>query len=190
MILDLKDLFSPEELSTLKHLIQAIPDSSFSVHEDLGRLQTNDILLPKEISDKLIDTISAVLGKPVSMVTPVWVEYSNKYGRPNLPPHFDRDSNEFIINYQLASSLNTVWPVGVDCQTYPLTDNSAVAFNPNTHVHWRTHKDLEDGEYIQMIFFRFFDPTNKADYSYLPSHSDDPLFTEIRAFRDNLTLNV
>jgi hypothetical protein len=189
VILDFKDLFSPEELSTLEQLIQIVPESSFQIHESLGRLQTNDILLPSNISDKLTALISAALGKQVKMVTPVWVEYSNKYGSPNLPPHFDRDSNEFIINYQLASSPNTVWPLGVDCQTYSLTDNSAVGFNPNTHVHWRTHKTLAPGEYIQMIFFRFYDPANLADYSYLPSHSDDPIFTEVRSFRDSLPNN-
>ncbi len=186
MILEFKDLFSQEELSTLNQLIQIIPDHKFQVHESLGRLQTNDVLLPKNLSSKLTTSISTVLGKQVKMVTPVWVEYSNKYGSPNLPPHFDRDSNEFIINYQLASSPNTVWPVGVNCQTYPLTDNSAVGFNPNTNVHWRPHKTLAPGEYVQMIFFRFYDPVNLADYSYLPNHSDDPIFTEVSAFRDSL----
>jgi hypothetical protein len=189
MILEFKDLFSKEDLSTLNHLIQIIPESRFQVHESLGRLQTNDILLPKDFSDRLIDPISTALGKELKMVTPVWVEYSNKYGSPNLPPHFDRDSNEFIINYQLASSPGTVWPLGVDCQTYSLTDNSAVGFNPNTHVHWRTHKTLAPGEYIQMVFFRLYDPINLADYSYLPDHSEDPIFTEVRSFRDSLPTN-
>jgi hypothetical protein len=186
MIVELKNLFSKQELSTLKQMIAALPESSFSENKDLGRLITNDIKLPEDIYNKLINTISGVLGKDVVMANPVWVEYSNKYGDPRLPTHFDGDSNEFIIDFQLSSSPNTVWPLGVNSQTYVLEDNSAIAFNPNTNIHWRPNKSFKDGDAIQMLFFRFSDPANPVDYSYLPNHPDDEVFKEVNVFKKTL----
>lgn len=189
MILELDNLFTEEELSAIKEIISSLPESSFIDQSGLGRRVTNEWRLPQSIHDKLIDLVSSTLGKKVMMPNPVWSEYSSKYGEPNLPPHFDGDFNDFIINFQLESSPDTVWPAGVNLELYTLQDNSAVAFNPNTNAHWRPVRAFKKDEYIQMIFIRFFDPVNTADYSHLPSHQDDPIFAEVKAFRDNLALS-
>lgn len=190
VILELDNLLTEEELLAVKQIITSLPASSFIDQPGLGRTVTNEWRLPQSIHDRLIDLVSSTLGKKVMMPNPVWSEYSATYGQPNLPPHFDGDFNDFIINFQLESSPNTVWPAGVNLELYTLKDNSAVAFNPNTNAHWRPHRTFKDGEYIQMIFIRFFDPVDTADYSHLPSHPNDPIFAEVFAFRESLRSNV
>jgi hypothetical protein len=92
-----------------------------------------------------------------------------------------------IINYQLES--NTSWELGLDLQTYTLEDNSALVFNANTNVHWRTHKDFKEGEYVKMLFIRFYNSEVRSDYSYVPMNQTDKAFIEARALRDSLKSN-
>jgi len=37
-----------------------------------------------------------------------------------------------------------------------------------------------------MMFFRFFNPESPSDYSHLPNHPDDPVFAEVKAFKESL----
>ena len=120
--------------------------------------------------------------KDLSLKNMTSVEYSSDYGEPNLPPHFDRDDTEVIINLQILS--NTTWGVGVDEEVFYIEDNTAVIFNPNTHIHWRPIKKFGPGEFVQMIFFRFGD--DKLDNSRLPNHPDDEIFAKIHEIRNNL----
>lgn len=110
------------------------------------------------------------------------VEYNNKYGIPNLPPHCDEDFNDFIINFQLSS--NIVWPIGLDLDLYKLDDNSAIIFNGNKNVHWRPHKNFNDGDFVRMIFFRF-SKSNKTN-SHMNVAPDPTYLKKVEQFRNNL----
>lgn len=112
------------------------------------------------------------------------VEYNSKYGEPNLPPHWDSDQTDIIVNYQLQS--NTTWGVGVDEQVFPLVDNTAIVFNPNESIHWRPIKKFEPGEYVRMVFFRFWNKSNPTDNSHLDFNQDNPVFDKIRDIRNSL----
>jgi hypothetical protein len=167
----------------------------------LGRIQLNinnmDELFPfknneqkqqEHIVKRLSGIASSFAGKLVQLSSTTYVEYSAKYGKPDLPPHFDGDYNDVIINYQFES--NTEWDVGVAFDLYKLEDNSALVFNPNESAHWRPHKTFKENEFVKMIFFRFTDPDKMTDYSHLRKYWPmDDFFVDLRKFRDSLEIN-
>ena len=176
------NIFSEEEIDHIKDIISRV---EHTVHKDLGRVDGLDLgkhLWPKTL-DKLNAIAKDVSGLPLKMTHAMTVEYSNLYGKPNLPPHFDGDTNDLIINIQLQA--NTVWDMGLNLNVYTLDDNSALIFNANKEIHWRTHKEFKDGEYVNMMFVRYGNLENKSDYSHLNLVQNDSIFTDIRAFRDS-----
>ena len=182
-ILKIENIFTQEELSVLNEIIIK---QNFDVDNNLGRNIIQDIKrdLPIDIIDKFYKISEKFTSKPLSIDHVMCVEYNKKYGEPNLNPHFDRDTNSLIINFQL--SANTDWGLGLNEEVYQLKDNSAVLFNGNTEIHWRPHKEFKSGEYVKMIFVRFCNPSNLPDYSHLPDHPSDIFFKKVNAVRENL----
>lgn len=193
-----KDVFSLDEINVINKIIDHVhipvgPDGKYinmevnggtGICERLGRLQIGNIAydLPQDIVDKLTELANGVSDVPLIMSHAMYVEYSGKHGTPNLPPHFDRDTNNLIINLQLSS--NTRWDLGINVETFTLEDNSALIFNGNTNIHWRVHKQFKEDEYVKMLFIRFHDPKNRPDYSYLSNDQDYEAFKgaiELRA---------
>jgi len=155
-----------------------------SISKNLGRIQSSDLMkdIHTGICENLVDIANEYLGFNAYLSGITYVEYNKLYGTPNLPPHFDGDTTDLIINCQLFS--NTSWPVGLGTETYDLEDNSALLFNPNTNIHWRPHKVFKDGEYVKMIFVRFCRVEGKSDYSNLRYSQDHEVFKEVVAIRD------
>jgi len=195
----INNIFSEEELKSIYEIIYnthipILKDGSYipaadnfgtGVDSTLGRLQIGNLQgLSKQIKDKLADIAHSLSDTALSMDHALYVEYSSKYGAPNLPPHFDYDTNDMIINFQLEA--NTSWDLGLGLETYSLENNSALIFNGNEHIHWRVHKKFNDGEYVRMIFFRFYNSEKRSDYSHLNYLQDDDVFKEVRDFRDSL----
>lgn len=180
----INNLFSEEELESLFKLLDSM--TGLNIHPELGRIQLGFSAqeIPKAVIDKVAETVNSVSDKPLIMDHVIYVEYSNKYGESNLPPHVDGDKNNIVVDYQLTS--NVAWDLGINTETYPLEDNSALIFNANTNVHWRPYKIFQDGEYVRMLFFRFYDPLNRPDYSYLPHHSSHDMFKPAHKVRDSL----
>lgn len=82
--------------------------------------------------------------------------YDNKYGFPQLVPHYDRPSNVcFLLDYQVDS--NTKWDLVVDGVPYSMSDNDMITMNVTSQIHWRDPKVFLDGEYLKVIFFSFID---------------------------------
>lgn len=182
-IIKVSNVFSPEELKFIKAAVRAnnfIPDNNLG-RKDMGRVGE---LLSNETLEKLYAISRQVTDMPLSISHVMAVEYSAEFGQPNLPPHFDGDTNDLIINMQLES--NTSWNIGLNTEVYSLEDNEALVFNGNTEVHWRPHKEFKEGEYVLMLFTRFCKPDNRSDYSYLPMNQTDPIFDEARKVRDSL----
>jgi hypothetical protein len=161
-------------------------NNGVGIDNDLGRLQFKNLSnLPQNILDKVNTLAKQVSDKPLSMSSIVSVEYSGKYGTPNLPVHYDHDSSDLIVNFQLSS--NTSWGLGIDLNLYSLEDNSAIIFNPNEYTHWRPKKIFTNEEYIKMIFFRFINLDNPSDYSHLDYTIGHEIFSKIEAYRDSLS---
>ena len=175
------DVFTDKELELLESSLNGqIEDGG----DHLGRVQ---LLMdtPTEIIEKLSLLIKEIAGESyVDMHGGICVEYSKEYGTPELPPHFDGDTTDLIVDFQLSS--NTSWPLGVNLSLYNLEDNSAVVFNPNTNIHWRPIKEFKDGEFVRLMFFRCRLSDKVVDYSDRRLSQDHPIFDEVRAFRDSL----
>jgi hypothetical protein len=159
---------------------------SLEVDKVLGRTQVYFNLkdIPNQIIEKMTQTVNSLSDQPLVIDHITYVEYSSEYGESNLPPHFDGDRNNLVVDYQLKSNIS--WDLGINTELYPLEDNSALIFNANTNIHWRPYKRFQDGEYIRMIFFRFYDPVNRPDYSYLPKYLDHEVFRDANMVRDSL----
>jgi hypothetical protein len=184
-----KNIFSTEDLNFIKNAIDKNEQNNVNIVDPiLGRkfLGILKDFSTKEITRKLYKVVEQATDLPLSMANAYCFEYSGKYGKPNLPPHFDCDGNDLIINMQIES--NTQWDLGLNLELYTLEDNSALVFNPNTEIHWRVHKEFNEGEYVRMLFVRFCNLTTKSDYSHLPNSPDHSVFKEVKEFRDSLAL--
>lgn len=183
------NLFTDSEVQELHTAIADVPEESVYEYNNLGRLHNEEVILPRSLQDKLTDLVNDHLQLSASnrlslKVNPISVEYRAEYGNPHLPPHFDRDDTDYILDYQLDS--NTQWPLGVDRNVYPLENNSAVGFNPNGNIHWRPLKTFQPGEYVRMIFFRFHNHDNPSNYKHLPEDIGEQEFVELNDYRASL----
>jgi hypothetical protein len=176
------NIFLEEELTILQNLF----DNTTSIEIDpvLGRKIVYIKDIPEPLLLKVTNIANSISNEPLSFTHVLSVEYNREFGEPNLPVHFDGDDQDLILNFQLSSNIS--WDLGVNCEVYPLKNNSAVIFNPNLNSHWRPKKDFKDGDYVTMIFFRFEKTNNKTDYSHLTLSQDDPIFKEANDFRNSL----
>jgi hypothetical protein len=198
----INDIFSKSELEILHSLTNSIvipikEDGSYvydtensnslcTISKSLGRVQATGFAKGFEhiFYEKILEIIKPFTTKDVTLSNVTYVEYNSKYGTPVLPPHFDGDSSDIIVNFQLSS--NTVWALGVDLALYELEDNSAMIFNPNKNIHWRPSKEFKDKEYVKLIFFRFQSIDGVIDNSHLRYSLDHEIYKEVNDFRDSL----
>jgi hypothetical protein len=180
-IVNVDNLFSDKEMAYLHNMINSIPKLDDS---NLGRVQNSFGLTDNGINAKITDLANSLSEKKLRFNSVSYAYYSNLYGEPNLPPHFDSDSTDLIIDYQLEANIS--WDLGINTELYPLEDNSAIVFNPNTNIHWRPHIRFEDGDYVKMLFFRFAGLESVSDYSHTDYSLDHSVFNAAREFRDSL----
>lgn len=208
-ITKITNIFSDDDLSDLNNIInnkyiptlengEYIPfdfEIDAGIDKNLGRLQFNlsehfknpHTSMNERLNDIAKEAFYANCELPWKINNVLYANYSGKYGVPNLPPHFDGEVSDLIINYQLES--NTSWDIGIGTDLYKLDNNSAVVFNANEHIHWRPHKEFTSDEYVKMIFFRFC-TTPPTDYSHKTYSQDHSLFNEVRQFRDSLRPSI
>lgn len=184
-IIKIENLFTQEELDVINEMI---PTYKTSLDERLGRVRIGDInqCFSGDTMFRLEKIAKELTGLPLSIDHAMYVEYNNKYGEPNLPPHFDGDRCDLIINFQLDA--NTLWGIGLNTTVYNLENNSAVIFNGNTEIHWRPHKKFKEGEYVKMIFIRFSNSEKLSDYTHLAKINTpvNDIFKEASNMRDLL----
>lgn len=183
-ILKVSNILAPDELELIKTEIEK---NEIEADETLGRKYMGPIhhVFTPELEDKMYAIARQATDLPLTLKHAMVVEYSSEFGTPNLPPHFDGDINDLIINMQLEA--NTSWDIGLNTETYTVEDNSAVVFNGNAEAHWRPYKKFEEGEYVRMMFVRFYNEENPSDYSHLSQHwPSHDIFKEVREFRDSL----
>lgn len=168
----INNVFSDQELNLLAISIQNAPKyHDLEYGRELGKTLSNIGIVQNKVSS----IANAMFETELVLSSIMSCTYSNKFGTPNLPPHFDNAEHGHIINFQLDS--NTSWEIGLNLDLYPMEDNSALLFNANVLAHWRPHKKFNDNEYVTMIFFRFME-TNKNSSSMvhanpIPFHRPD-----------------
>ena len=177
----LTNIFSEQEIKDLLFL----QEDNTRVDNKLGRVISGNslqIYLIKKI-EKIVNEFSNI-----NLISSgaTYIEYNNKYGDPNLPPHFDGDITDAILNFQLSS--NTEWSIGLDTEIYNLEDNSGLLFHPNKNIHWRPIKKFKDGQYVKMLLFRFINSDKKTDYSHLIFDAKNKIFDEANKVRNSLNI--
>ena len=179
----INNVLSQSEIEEIQEALDLCPN--IEEQSLYGRYMFHDVIWKEEPTFKstILHKVQEVTGKPYSYSGAACAEYTNKAGEPNLPPHFDGDSTDLILTYQIAS--NKQWGVGVDLNVYTIEDNDAVMFHPNENMHWRPHATFEDGEFVRVMFIRFALP-QRSDYSDKALDIYDPAFDEARAYRDSL----
>ena len=185
-IYKIKDLFSKEEVDYLIKKSEEKILTNGEVDENYGRVCIHGMDIPNSSIEKLNKIVSEMSNADLEGNLSLGVEYNLKYGNPNLPPHFDGDQTDVILNYQLDS--NTSWSCGVNTEVFDMENNSALIFSPNANVHWRPHKEFKEGEFVRMIFFRFINTKRKSDYSHLRLSLNDPVFDDMNELREKLRL--
>jgi hypothetical protein len=183
-ITQVNNIFSQEDIDILN---DGLFKCTQEIHPQLGRIAYEGLsaylygLTDNTIGHAITKNIKNFTGVPLDITSITCVEYSNLYGKPNLPPHLDADKTDLIMVVQLES--NTDWDIGLNCQVYKMKDNYALIFNPNKEVHWRVHKEFKDGEYVRMLFVRFRNLNSTEDYAGLSINEMD--YPEVCKFRDN-----
>lgn len=155
-----RDIFSEDEIVQLKNYISECQSDEYPDEPQLGRSRTNMDLehFPENIIDKINSIGKKISGSNIGVGHVYTSTYSNKFGKPDLPPHLDPSNATFCIDYQLDS--NTIWDIAVEGVLYRLKDNNAVTIPTSTHAHWRKQKTFLDGEFVTMVFFHF----NELDF--------------------------
>lgn len=134
------------------------------VYSKIGRLDIEKLDVPNHILDKF-DNLPVYDGSEKSWMNRaevMYAEYSGKYGKSELRPHYDGGNSTYLIDYQIAS--NTSWGIGIEDTVYEIKDNQALALSPVTQLHWRPVKDFREDEYVAMLFFRFNEPGHTNEY--------------------------
>ena len=180
----IENIFGGEEI---KSLALTIKNSELKEHSTLGRIEKQIDPSKNQFLAKLTETVSQLFEKDLILGPITYVKYSSEYGEPNLPPHIDRDKVEVIVDYQYNS--NTQWDLALNKTIYKIEDNSALMFNPNKNIHWRPIKIFQTGEYVEMIFFRFFEIKDGeiiSDYTNIvPKEGEyNPEILEARNYRE------
>lgn len=178
------NVFSQSQLDLIESIIKSQPETNTLEEPIHGRFCISWFEFPDEITATVNELVHSVESPLLQLVpSPLFVEYSPKYGVPNLTPHMDGDDNDFIFDFQFKS--NTSWSIGLNQTVHEMTDNSAIAFNPNANVHWRPIKNFNDGEFVQMIFLRFahLDEFNRPTRKPIRRGREDPLYDEAKDFR-------
>lgn len=175
-----EDIFSDDEIKSIKNRIK---ENRLTQDIELGRAATAIYNMNPNIERKIEALARKIYKADLKFSSIVYVEYNNTFGQPKLNPHFDGDDHDLVFDYQLES--NTSWDLGLGTKVYPIKDNSAIIFNANQHIHWRPYKEFKDGQYVKMLFFRLYN-TNRTDYSHLNYMQDDPIFDEVKEFRESL----
>ena len=184
-IYKVNNLFNKEEVDYLLKKSEEKALSDGELNEEYGRLCIHGMDIPDASIEKLNKMVSEMFNADLEGNLSLGVEYNLKYGNPNLPPHFDGDYTEIIVNYQLLS--NTSWPCGVNTEVFDMEDNSALIFAPNANAHWRPHKKFEEGEFVRMIFFRFLLSDKLTEYSHMRYQIPDPIFDDVHKFRNSIS---
>jgi hypothetical protein len=184
----MKNVYKVDEF-LLPNEIKAINDAIFVSKQLMDDAIYGRIIIGIDLPDSIINAIKQkaerLLNKKLRKMSASYAEYRLEYGQPNLPPHFDGDNNDLIIDYQLNS--NTSWGLGVDDELFEMNDNTAIMFNPNEYPHWRPRKEFQEGEYMGVVFFRCPDYSGEeVDYSSKALSQQDSAFDKARAIRDSL----
>jgi hypothetical protein len=154
----INNFFNEKEIKDIGLAIESVLEKT-EIQNFLGRSRVDydsEIIenLPESIKEKM-KKIAEQFGTNHNLKYFTFVEYNNKYGRPNLGPHKDQNSFNLSVLYQMDSNIS--WDLYVEGVGYKLQDNAALLANVRDQDHWRPERDFKKDEYLKMLFFHFRD---------------------------------
>jgi hypothetical protein len=161
-----EDFLTQEEIDTIYKSLE----TSYKkyVMETFGQ-QVSDFRLPQSVIDKIINVCEDISGVKGLVLEAYQFSRYEKFVRPDgvvsnprLFPHYDTFAEpRFTFDYQIKS--NTSWPLVVEEKEMVLSDNQALTFSGTHQIHWRTNKQFQDGEFIDMIFCHLSNPNSEIN---------------------------
>lgn len=150
-----KDVLTQDQIADI---YKEVDSASTKYVMELFSQNITDFRLPPSVESRVIELASAQSGiNNLKIEEYQFARYRNtkedgKDLKPNLFPHIDMfPEPRLTFDYQIGG--NTTWPLVVLGNEFELTNNSALTFSGTHQPHWRVHKNFNDGEYIDMIFF-------------------------------------
>lgn len=136
----------------------------------------SDFDLPESVKEKIISYSEQISNEnnleiseyQFARYKKVIDEDSGEILLPNLIPHWDNSFLEPRLTFDYQISGNTTWPIVVEDKEFTLKNNSALTFSGTHQIHWRTPKEFNDDEYLDMIFFHL----RKIDSDLIPEEND------------------
>lgn len=150
----IENVLTPEEESLVREIIDGAEESN-KMHMDLYNQQIVNFRWPDSINQKIIDMVQEITGlDDLELYEYQYAKYQKIPGKvlPNLTPHYDDafDGQRFTFDFQIGG--NTTWPIVLEGKEFELKNNQALLFSGTHQIHWRTQKEFQDDEYIEMIF--------------------------------------
>jgi hypothetical protein len=159
-----KEVFSKDEIDQIYLAVKKSHGNNFvrvhCMHESYIELPNSIIHKVENIARDLSENKNLILTEYVhARYNNTTSDCGNFHFKPALFPHYDETFKEerFTLDYQLKA--NTEWKIVVEDKAMVLSDNDACTFSGTNQIHWRTPKDFEDDQYVEMLFFHFTDPT-------------------------------
>lgn len=162
--------FNDSQLDVIKNTIKS---SNQFYYQEIYNQRITNFMLPEDICNHIVSVVENAIGESDLELTEYqFARYTisdNDTNKPNLKPHFDDTfpSQRFTFDYQLDG--NTTWPLVVEDKEFELKNNQALMFSGTNQIHWRTHKDFEPGQYVDMVFCHL---SRKTPIKFDPNHID------------------
>jgi hypothetical protein len=161
-----KDVLSEDEITQIYTEI----DQAYSsyIMERYGQ-KISDFIMPASALEKIVKISEEVSGVSGLVLEAYQFSRYEKFTKPDgslsmprLIPHYDGfPEPRFTFDYQIRS--NTSWPLLVEGNELLLEDNQALTFSGTHQIHWRTEKEFQDGEFIDMIFCHLSLPSSQPN---------------------------
>lgn len=161
-----KDVLSEDEIAQIYTEI----DQAYSsyIMERYGQ-KISDFIMPASALEKIVkisEEVSGVSGLVLEAYQfsryEKFIKPDGSLSMPRLIPHYDGfPEPRFTFDYQIRS--NTSWPLLVEGNELLLEDNQALTFSGTHQIHWRTEKEFQEGEFIDMIFCHLFLPSSQPN---------------------------
>jgi hypothetical protein len=121
-----------------------------------------DLKVEQSICDTILSHSSKFSDVSLQVESISFARYSLKYGKPGLHPHTDNNYKEARLTFDIQLDGNVSWPIIIDHKEYLLKNNEAIVFSGTHDVHWRSKKQFNENEYIDILLCQLSEKSNSV----------------------------
>lgn len=151
-----KDVFTEQELADIYAHVNSTPDEQ-KKFVDYFSHTAHLTWMPDHIVSAIEKRMAAEHDEDLVLRELSFARYSKEQDNiaVQLTPHRDESFEEGRITFDIQVGSNVSWPLVVEGKEFTLEDNQALLFAGTHQVHWRTKREFETGEHVDMIFCHF-----------------------------------